>query len=411
MNKFWNFLKYNNTVPIALGFIFLSTGAAMAASPEVREAAAAAVLSQQSEIISVDNTYLVNKDLDTYSPKVVIDAVTEDDTTYFVSFTFTTIGLEEHVWKDIAKKQTIVMPKAALGEYQDLGVYVTAQLRQIIGSELAYLREAQEKERKQVSLAVMTTTYGGLIGKFLDASTETLPGYTPVVVAPVEVSGPGGSPGTQPAQGGGGVVAGASTSNTGGGNSTMVSIQVLGNNPARVPLRASYVDLGAVLLDPYNTNVGLHTYVDGVETVSPNIDTSTTTSYAIEYRATDLKGGVAIARRIVLVGDAADPGGEISSSGTVSAPPPPAAPAPEPEPAPTPPVPSPVEGEPVVEPTPTPQPEPTPPAATSTPPVEPAPLVPSEVEGEPEVLGEATSTPPIPDPTPSEQATSTPVVE
>jgi len=245
--------------------------------------------------------------------------------------------------------------KPDLGPYRDLGVYVTQQLKQILDRELAYLRQVQEKERKQVSQAVVATTYGGLIGQFLDTNMETLPGYTPVVVAPTEASNDNAQNSNNTAS----VANATNSTNTNGGNSAQIGLQVLGNNPARVPLRASYVDLGAVLLDPYNTNVGLHIFMNGAETGSPNIDTSTTTSYTIEYRATDLQGSTIVARRIVLIGEAPDPGGEVSAVGNLLPTPAPA-PEPAPEPAPT--------TEPTPVPAPEPIPEPTPePVATSTP--------------------------------------------
>ncbi len=372
MRNLVDFFKYNNLVPITLGVVFLGAGAAAAATPEVRDAAAAAVLSQQQEVISIDNTYIAGKDLATYAPRAQILGVTEDEDNYYVSYVLATIDLKNYVWMDVQKNEVMKVSKPDLGPYRDLGVYVTQQLKQILDRELAYLKNVQEKERKQVSQAVVATTYGGLVGQFLDTNMETLPGYTPVVVAPTEVNS--GQSIVNSGQEGSTINYPLST----GVSSAQIGIQVLGNNPARVPLRANYVDLGAVLLDPYNTNVGLHIFMNGTETGSPNIDTSTTTAYTIEYRATDKQGSTIVARRIVLIGEAPDPGGEVSAVGNLL-------PAPEPTPAPAP--------EPVVVPEPAPEPEP---VATTTPIIpEPTP----EPEPEP-VIDIATTT--------TEIATSTP---
>src|SRR3989344_184867 len=110
--------------------------------------------------------------------------------------------------QDVQKAEVMRVSKPDLGPYRDLGVYVTQQLKQILDRELAYLRQVQEKERKQVSQAVVATTYGGLIGQFLDTNMETLPGYTPVVVAPPEVAG-------QPSSGSNEQGAGGSSGTTG----------------------------------------------------------------------------------------------------------------------------------------------------------------------------------------------------
>ncbi len=333
MGNLVDFFKYNNLVPITLGVVFLGAGAAAAATPEVRDAAAAAVLSQQQTVLSVDNTYIANKDLSAYTPRAQILGVTEDEDNYYVSYVVATIDLKDAVWKDVQKSEVMKVSKADLGPYRDLGLYVTQQLKQILNRELAYLKDVQEKERKQVSQAVVATTYGGLVGQFLDTTMETLPGYEPVVQPPVAVS-------SEQSTAAGGAGSGSPSTGSGqsapaSGSSAQIGIQVLGNNPARVPLRASYVDLGAVLLDPYNSNVGLHIFMNGAETGSPNIDTSTTTSYTIEYRATDKQGNTIVARRIVLIGDAPDPGGEVSAIGNLL-PTPVSAPTPAPEPAPEP---------------------------------------------------------------------------
>lgn len=329
MRGFWNFIKYNNTVPLALGALFLSTGAAFAASSEARSMAASAVYSREQQVLSVDNTYLVNKDLSSYTPRVQITSVTEDDEFYYVGYTLSTIDLVTYAWQDAAKSETMRVSKADLGQYGDLGLYVTAQLRQVVERELTYLKDAQEKERRAVSAAVVSTTYGGLVGQFLDPTTEMLPGYVPVVAAPVEVAS-----GSFSAPSDASVPADQASA---GAQGASVGLQVMGNNPARVPVGASYIDLGVFLYDPHNTNAGVRTYLNGVEVFSsPSVDTSTTTSYAIEYRVADPKGGEVMARRIVLVGSAADPGGAVSAAGlqVSSAPAPVQESAPAPSPAP-----------------------------------------------------------------------------
>lgn len=301
MRGVWHFLKYNNAVPLLFGVLFLSSGVALAANPEIRDAAASAVLSRTEQVVSIDNTYLVGKDLSAYSPTVRIHAVTEDENKYYVSYTLDTISLEDYAWRDVRKEGSMAVSKAGLGPYGDLGMYATRQFKELIASELSYLREAQEREREQVSGAVVATTYGGLIGRFLNATTETLPGYTPVVAAPTEAEGGSFSaPGESSNAPGGAASAPA--------QSAQVSLQVLGNNPARVSLRSTYIDLGVVVLDPLNTNVGVHTYLDGVEVYSsPSVDTTKDATYVIEYRVTDRLGTTVSASRTIIVGSGAPP--------------------------------------------------------------------------------------------------------
>lgn len=317
MRNFFNFLQYHNAVPIALGILILGGGGAFAATDPQ------AIYSQTQKIVSVDNSYLVNKDLGAYSPQVRINTVTEDADNYYVDYTLKTIDVQTYAWQDVVKEETMTVSKIDLGQYRDLGVYVTQQLRQIVDREKQRLAETQDIEKRKVTPAVVATIYGGLVGQFLDDTTETLPGYTPVVTAPSQsIAGSFSGPAEAAA------AAGASEGSTGaaGGSGVQVGLQVLGNNPAHIALGDSYVDLGVALIDPLQTNVGVHTFLDGVETVSPSIDTSTTTSYTIEYRVTDLLGNSILARRIVLVGGATDPGTEINESGNVTPAAPPTAP-------------------------------------------------------------------------------------
>lgn len=295
--KFLRFFAYNNIVPITVSVILLGAGSAFAAAnPD-------AVLSSTEQIVSVDNTYIANKDLTTYTPSVRITDVTEDTDKYYVAYTISTIDIEKYVWKDVTKADTMTVSKDDL-DGRDLGLYVTEQFKNIIANQLAYLTQVQQKERQNITHATVATQYGGLIGKFLDSKTETLPGYVPVVEPVAE----------QPTQTTSSQQAAAAGSDTpvqnqvvSSGNSNL-SLQVLGNNPARVAVGSSYVDLGALLIDPTGSNVGYHTFLDGVETTSPSIDTKKIGSHTIEYRVTDTDGNMVVASRTVVIEENPDAG-------------------------------------------------------------------------------------------------------
>jgi hypothetical protein len=175
--RFWKFLQYNNAVPVALAILILGSGSAFAATDP------AAVYSAQKQVISIDNTYIAEKNLSSYSPQAQITAVSEDTENYYVAYDFTTIDLVDSIWRDTTKQLTLKVSKAALGN-NDLGLYVAGQLNDNVAAELVRLKNTQEIEKKTVSQKVVATVYGGLIGKMLNSSTETLPGYTPVI-APV----------------------------------------------------------------------------------------------------------------------------------------------------------------------------------------------------------------------------------
>ncbi len=286
------FFMYNNTVPLVLGVLFMGSGIAFAATnPD-------ALVSGQQEVVSVDNTYIANKDLSTYTPQIQITGVTEDADAYYVAYTMSTIDLQEYAWKDATKSESMTVSKAEL-KGGDLGLFVTDRLKNVVSNELTYLQQVQEKEKQHVTQATVATTYSGLVGKFLTTKTETLPDYTPVVATEVQAVAE-----TQPA---GVAIAPTPSSDVSSSPSTQSSsgtltLQVLGNNPAQISVGTSYVDLGAVITDPADYNASYNTYLDGSLTASPIIDTSKPGTYTIEYRARDKNGNTASLSRTIIVG-------------------------------------------------------------------------------------------------------------
>lgn len=310
------FLKYNNIVPVTLSLLLLSFGSALAASPEVREDVTGSVYSEKKSVLSVDNTYIASKDLSSYTPRVEILGVTEDTDSYYVAYRLLTIDVQDYVWQDVAQDDVMTVAKSAI-EGRDLGVYVTEQLKQIIDRQVAYLKEVQEIERQSITQKVVATAYAGLVGKLLDDTTEVLPGYVPVVKEKIgqESSQESGVSSEQSGQ-----VAGVSTENTGTGapstpqpssgsvsvggdasDQTPPTLQILGNNPARIMQGNTYSDLGVVVTDNVNRDLGAQYYVNGKHVLEVQINTQEPGEWVIRYEATDQAGNKGYAERVVIV--------------------------------------------------------------------------------------------------------------
>ncbi len=313
MKKFLHFISYHNAFPLAFGVIFLSFGAALAASPDVREE----IIGSSRIIRSVDNSYLLALDLSSYTPKVEIINVTEDSGSYYLEYSFLTIEPVNGVWRDVLVRKTLTVAKAVLGR-GDLGVYATRELAEVIDAELYRLRETKAIEQaKGVTEQTVATEYSGLIGRFLDDKVETLPGYVPVKTEPVAPSSfPSQSVATESSP----QSQDMSVPVSQGGDTTPPSLTVLGNNPARIPLRSSYVDLGALVTDNLNSNLGISYAVDGITMADVNIDTSAVGEHTVTYTATDQAGNVGTAERSVIVYDpyVVPPSGEESSPASVA---------------------------------------------------------------------------------------------
>ncbi|MFZ2886921.1 MAG: hypothetical protein WA021_03825 [Minisyncoccia bacterium] len=369
MQSLWRFLSYNNAVPIAITILISGAGATFAATnPEV-------VYDSSETVVAVDNTYIASKDLSSYSPQLQILNVTEDAETYYVAYRLSTIDIVDHVWQDVVREDVLKVSKGVLGQYGDLGLYATEQFKQIVDRQLAYLREVQNIEKQNISTKVIATAYSGLVGRLLDETTETLPGYVPVVTPPVEVIAPYvPEPPIETPGEVAGVTDPVSPTTTPPVNESpqqpsdtnAPTIQILGENPVRIEVGGSaYTDLGVVVTDNSDSSPTLKKFVDGTLTSgSVTITTEAPKEVRIRYEATDANNNTAITERLVIVyAPTTNPQPQTPASTTPTTTPAESEPTPDPEPEPT---------------TPEPQPEPEPAPATEEPPADPAPETPVE---------------------------------
>jgi hypothetical protein len=306
MRNLLQFIQYHNAVPIAISVLLLGAGGAFAATDPQ------AIYSQQQKVVSIDNSYLLHTDFSTYTPSVLITGVTEDSGNYYVAYTLSTIDLQNGAWQNVQKQETMQVSKADLGPYRDLGVYVTQKLSDVVNRELDRLKQTQSDEMSAPSQEQVVTEYSGLVGKFLNARTDVLPGYTPVVQAPTSTTtaqvaaanAPSSMPGDNvPGFQSSGASGSSSASPASPQNTSAPALQILGNNPAEVAVGATYTDLGASVTSPPNSNLGVHVFVDGTEVQQVIIDTSNIGDWSVMYKVTDQNGNTATATRTVHVFD------------------------------------------------------------------------------------------------------------
>ena len=180
LKKIMHFIKYHNAFTIGLILVFVASGVIFA-SDTVREATIGKAVVEKA---GIDNTALLAADLDNFDFWVTITGVTEDEKNYYVGYTYKTLGIRDNVWQPVSRQETLEVSKSALAG-RDLGLYVTEELGEVVDSELAYLKEVQQKQQEiGVMLVQETTKYTGLIGLVLNAKTRELPGYEPVVKPP-----------------------------------------------------------------------------------------------------------------------------------------------------------------------------------------------------------------------------------
>ena len=183
LQKLLHLVQYHNaTTWLLIVGLFFGIGTAFAATdPELRQAAADTLVSENHTLTKTDNSALLALDMDTFDPELRIHEVVEDDEYYYASYAFTSLALLDGVWQEIEKSDTLTVNKQALAG-RDLGLYLADELGELTRQERTYLEEVQALERKKgATRKTVAIDYGGLIGRFLDPEEVEFDGYEPVV--------------------------------------------------------------------------------------------------------------------------------------------------------------------------------------------------------------------------------------
>lgn len=183
-----NYILYNNSFTLIVVFLLLSGGTVLAANEDVREAVSEVIVSTEDTITFVDNSFIIDVDLESFDFEVQVTAIEEDGDYYYVSYAYSTIGIEDGIWQEVEKEGSFQVAKAELGE-ADLGLYIAEELKEFVVGERRLLAETQQIEKSiGRSGKIVERKYAGLIGRFLDPDEVTFEGYDPVVKEPIVVA-------------------------------------------------------------------------------------------------------------------------------------------------------------------------------------------------------------------------------
>jgi hypothetical protein len=142
MKALLDFIKYNNAFPVILFVTLLATGAAFAASPELRESVFVSEAAPIGAPEKADASKLLATDVEQYDPALRIDAIREDIKTYYITYSYQTFEVAGNTWQEVRKTKHLDVPKELLGK-RDLKEYLSSQINQVIAQEQGYLREAK----------------------------------------------------------------------------------------------------------------------------------------------------------------------------------------------------------------------------------------------------------------------------
>ena len=168
MHRIIHFIQYHNAFTLTVVFVFLA-GTFAFANEDVRDA----VLGESFELKEgIDNTAILQANLDEFDLNLRILGVEEDELYYFIIYQFTTLGIEDHAWQQVVREKVLKIDKLSLKE-ADLRAYIAEELNEVAEQELAYLREVQKIERAkgstQFTASVERTGLIGLLADLKDA--------------------------------------------------------------------------------------------------------------------------------------------------------------------------------------------------------------------------------------------------
>ncbi len=175
--KIIDFVKYHNAFMIGLVLFFLCSGAIFASEGARDIIIGEEVITQQG----IDNTALLEINLDDFDMQMQIIDVSEDGENYYVDYSYNMLVIIENVWQTVNLVETLDVSKISLIG-KDLGLYLVEELGEVAGAQMVFLKKVQKKEQeKGVQEIVVSVDYTGLKGLAIDLKNKILPGYEPVI--------------------------------------------------------------------------------------------------------------------------------------------------------------------------------------------------------------------------------------
>jgi len=177
--KLINFIKYNNAMVLILAIIFIVGTGVFAQT----DAGQALIGEKQTNIEGVDNTLLLEADLDVFNMDFKIEKIEQDEKYYYVIYTYLDLVNTGDAWDYQLMEKTRKVSKKAdvdLGEYlaEELSEEYLARIKQLKNEQDEAL-DTGEEVRQEV------TEYSGLIGQTLEAASKVFSGYEPVKKRPL----------------------------------------------------------------------------------------------------------------------------------------------------------------------------------------------------------------------------------
>lgn len=172
-NKILHFIKFNNAAVIIIIVVFTASTSVFAS-----ETGQELIGEKQTNIEGVDNSLLIDADLDNFDMEFKIEKIEEDEDMYYITYTYLDLVEYNNAWQYQLKEKTRKVSKKLKG---DLGLYLAQELEEEYQARVKELNAKQDEEEKDgEEKRVEVTEYSGLIGGVLDVAAKVFSGYEPV---------------------------------------------------------------------------------------------------------------------------------------------------------------------------------------------------------------------------------------
>jgi len=172
-DKFIHFIKYNNFTVLIFVFLFI-LGTGVFASETGREI----IGKKQEKIQGIDNSLLLEVDLDQFDMEFKIETIEEDEEKYYVTYTFLDLVTIDNAWQYQLREKSREISKKIK---ENLGVYLIEELKEEQEARIKDLKEEQGKAKNDgPQKRFFVKEYSGLIGEVLDITSKVFTEYEAV---------------------------------------------------------------------------------------------------------------------------------------------------------------------------------------------------------------------------------------
>jgi hypothetical protein len=171
--QFLSFIKYNNATILILLVIFIFGGSVFAT-----ETGQDILGEKQTRIEGVDNTLLLEADLDNMDMDFRIEKLEESSKFYYAIYTFIDLTPINNSWQYLLREKERKISKIAK---VDLGKFLAQELSEEYNQRISELKKEQIKAFNDGKITrIEVVEYTGLIGKTLNVTSKVFSGYEAV---------------------------------------------------------------------------------------------------------------------------------------------------------------------------------------------------------------------------------------